>query len=81
MPLQLKDTSVSFDNGRMGNIRILVETVAVNQQMLRTDLQLINGPVHGQKRSIQNINPVYLLGVTTPTAQAKASRSITSRKA
>ena len=50
----------------MRNSRIRIEAVPVNQQMLRSDLQLRYGSVHGQKGSIQDINLIYFLGCHYP---------------
>ena len=53
---------VSFDYCRMGDIGIFIETVAVNEQMLRPDRELANSPMHGQKRGTENIYLINLLG-------------------
>ena len=44
--------SVSFYHGSMRNVRIFIETVSVDQQMLRTDRELIDSPVHRQKGTV-----------------------------
>ena len=48
--------SVSFYNGRMGQILILMKTVPIDQQMFRTDFQLVDGSMHGQERGLQYID-------------------------
>jgi len=54
--------SVSFYHGSMRNVRIFIETVSVDQQMLRTDRELIDSPVHRQKGGAENVYLVYLFG-------------------
>jgi hypothetical protein len=42
-----QELGISLDHHRMRYARIRIEAVSVNQQVLRTNLQLVYGPVHG----------------------------------
>ena len=55
-----KELAVSFYHSSVWQILIFMKTVAINQQMFRTDFQLIYSPMHGQKRSFQYIDLVNL---------------------
>ena len=46
----------------MRQVPIFFKAVAVYQQMLRTDIQLVNSTVHGKKGGIENIDFVNFFG-------------------
>ena len=73
--------SVSFYHGSMRNVRIFIETVSVDQQMLRTDRELIDSRCIARKEARRMFISSISSGDTTPTAHASASFSITSRSA
>ena len=54
---------VSFHYGRMRQVPIFFKAVAVYQQMLRTDIQLVNSTVHGKKGGIENIDFVNFFSI------------------
>ena len=55
-----QELPISFYHSSVRQILIFMKTVTVYQQMFRTDLQLVNSPMHRQKRSFQNIDFVNL---------------------
>ena len=54
--------TVSFYHRSMRQVLVFLETVSIYQQMLRTYLQLVDRPMHGQERSIQYIDFINFLG-------------------
>ena len=54
--------TIPLHYGGMRQILVFLETITVYQQMFRTHLQLVDSPMHGQERSIQDIDLVNLLG-------------------
>lgn len=63
-----------------GKSLIFFKAVAVYQQMLRTDIQLVNSTVHGKKGGIENIDFVNFFGRDDSPPPMPSLFSITSRK-
>ena len=53
---------VAFHHRGMRQVLILLEAVPIYQQMLGTEIQLVDGPMHRQERRIQDIDLVNLFG-------------------
>ena len=55
-----QEFTVAFYHRSMRHIMIFIKPIAINQQMLRTNRQLVYSSMHGQKRGVQYINLIYL---------------------
>ena len=53
--------AIAFDDGRMRNAGIGREAIAVDEQEFGTYFQLVDGTMHGKKRSTQNVDLVNFL--------------------
>ena len=54
--------AISLYNSSMRYVGVLLETVSIDQQMLRTGFQPVYRPVHGEKRCIQDVYLINLFG-------------------
>ena len=54
--------AVALDNGGVRHIAPGLEAVAVDQDVLRGDLEGVEGAVHGQDRGVEDVDAVNLLG-------------------
>ena len=56
-----KVLAVALHHRGVGNVGIFLETVAVDEQVLRTDGELVDGAVHGQERGVEDVDFVDFL--------------------
>ena len=56
-----EELAITLDNGRMRKVTIRFEAVAVDNDGFRAHLKLVEGPMHGQDRGIENVDAVNLL--------------------
>ena len=50
--------TVSLYNAKVGNIFVFFKAIAVDDDVLRAQGELVQSPMHGQNRSIEDIDPV-----------------------
>ena len=52
--------AVAFDDGRVGKVLVRHEAVAIDDDFLRSQLELVEGAVHGQDAGTEYVDLVYL---------------------